>query len=105
MANTEQISLGEYLSVGAAAVVAGVAGAMAWFNGEKKTLVARMEALEGTQDEWNDKAGEHHTQLAVLKACQENTAASLIKLEQAAVNVTNKLDAVLIALGPQGKGQ
>ncbi len=80
--------LGDWISVIGAALVAGVGGAMAWFNGVKHHLEARMGRTEET-------VNDHETKLAVVRTCQENTAERLQAIESATHETNNKLDRLI----------
>jgi len=92
------LTIGEWLTVGAASLIAGIGGAMSWFNGTKKDLIQRMNELESKQEDITMLHNDHQTQLAVVKSCQENTRMTLDELKETARDVNQKLDQVLLGL-------
>jgi flagellar basal body-associated protein FliL len=87
--------MGEWLAVTVTSAIAGMGGAMAWFSNSKKELNTRMAEMEGKMEGFTDMHAEHNTQLAVVKACQVNTALILSELKEGQKEIYVKLDAVL----------
>jgi len=75
--------------------IAGVGSAMAWFSHAKKELHTRMAEMECKMEGFSDLHAEHNTQLAVVEACQVNTALILAELKEGQKEIYVKLDAVL----------
>lgn len=66
MADPTKFDFADWFSVVATALLSGVGGAMAWFNSTKKDIHRRLHSMETSMTD-------HHTNLAVLQTCQENT--------------------------------
>jgi len=92
--NEPTVTLGDVLTVTVAGL-AGVGSAMAWFSNSKKELNTRMAEMEGKMEGFTDMHAEHNTQLAVVKACQVNTALILSELKEGQKEIYVKLDDVL----------
>ena len=87
--------MGEWLAVTVTSAIAGMGGAMAWFSNSKKELNTRMTEMECKMEGFTDMHAEHNTQLAVVKACQVNTALILSELKEGQKEIYVKLDDVL----------
>ena len=87
--------MGEWLALTVTSAIAGMGGAMAWFSNSKKELNTRMTEMECKMEGFTDMHAEHNTQLAVVKACQTNTALILSELKEGQKEIYVKLDAVL----------
>lgn len=93
------LSLAEWFSAAVAAILAGLTGAMGWFNRTKKHMHARLATVEGKMEghilDSTTKHGDHQTKIAVLETCQENTARQLEQLNETTNDVNKKLDALI----------
>jgi hypothetical protein len=79
------MDLSDWISIIGSSIIAGVGGAMAWFNSSKNRLHARIDFLEADMRKWDESHADHTTQIAVLSTCQENTSRQL-----ESINVTTR---------------
>lgn len=87
--------MGEWLAVTVTSSIAGMGGAMAWFNKSKQELHTRMTEMECKMEGFTEMHAEHNTQLAVIENCQMNTASTLFELKGLHADMNKKLDDVL----------
>lgn len=81
-----------------AGILTGVSAAMAWFGSTKKRMYVRIGIVEEDMKALIALHAKHTTELAVMQACQENTAQQLEEIKDANLAMNNKLDAVLLAI-------
>ena len=82
MADPSKMDLSDWISIIGSSIIAGIGGAMAWFNGSKNKLHARLDFLEADMRKWDESHADHTTQLAVLTNCQDNTEKSLVQIKE-----------------------
>ena len=79
-------------------MLAGMGGAMAWFNKSKQELLTRMTNIDGPKGRMACYEESHallDKQIAVVETCQENTANTLVELKALHKDMNRKLDDVL----------
>jgi len=77
VADPSKLDLSDWVSIIGSSCIAGVGAAMAWFNGSKNKLHARLDFLEADMRKWDESHAKHSTEIAVVQTCQENTAMQL----------------------------
>jgi len=82
VADPSKLDLSDWISIIGSSIIAGVGGAMAWFNGSKNKLHARLDFLEADMRKWDESHADHSTQIAVLTNCQDNTEKSLVQIKE-----------------------
>lgn len=82
MANQNGLDFGDYLAAAVVSVIAGVSGAMAWFNNSRQHIYDRLITVETNMKEWDKLNAAHNVQLERVKTCQENTARQLELIQQ-----------------------
>ena len=103
MADPTKLDFADWFAVVSAGILSGVGGAMAWFNSSKKDIHRRLESVE-------DSMSGHHTNLAVLQSCQENTEKRLDEIgettrdtNQSLKELSQTVTQVLLAIQAQKK--
>lgn len=92
------LDAGDWLAATVAGIAAGLGAAMAWFKGSKGRIYLRIDAVEEKMGTWAEMHATHDTQLAVLKACQDNINKELTEIKETTKATNIKLDAVLLAV-------
>lgn len=95
MADPQQsLSLGEWFAAIVACILAGIGGAMTWFNGEKKMLRGKMHTLENSMVAWNLAQSEQRQKHAVLEQRHENIEGKLGDIKEYCERLDSKMDAL-----------
>ena len=89
------VTPGEWLALTVTSMLAGMGGAMGWFKNNNIDRDKRIKKVEDGMKEFTDMQAEHNTQLAVIEACQTNTASTLLELKALHRDMNIKLDRLL----------
>lgn len=89
-----KLDFADWFAVIAAAIITGIGGAMAWFNGTKKVILARVDTME-------EVVNAHVTQLAVIQANQFHITNRLEEIRQMTQATSQKLDMLMDRRGPK----
>ena len=92
MSDPQGLSMGEWFATLVASILAGMGGAMAWFNGEKKSLRAKMHTLGSDMAAWSIQQALQSQKLAVMEEKHLNIDGKLCDIKDDCEKLDRKLD-------------
>ena len=88
------LSIGEWFAAIVACVLAGMGGAMTWFNGEKKALRAKMHGIENDMAGWTMAQSETRRKHDLLEQRHDNIECDLSDIKKYCEKLDVKMDAL-----------